>query len=321
MINRRNIRIKVMQTLYALEAANPSVGKNSLSEDMPSIGDNTLRGRKILNEKIEHSSNLFTLMVLYLSRIAQYVEIDARNRGAKYLKTKEDTQVNTKLAGNKTLWEILENHSFKLKIKNEKLEEKIDGDWVKNLFRSLAETTEYQEYLALEERPEKAEKKIMQFIWKKIMLQNEKFNDFISDEWNNWDDDYEMNIILFENLFKNIPQLNFQEFISVEKKEYALTLLETVLSKNEYLMELLHPKLKNWDADRVALIDLVLIKMGISELIYFPTIPIKVSINEYIEIAKNYSTQQSGQFVNGVLDSILKDLTKENKVQKINRNK
>ena len=82
-------------------------------------------------------------------------------------------------------------------------------------------------------------------------------------------------------------------------------------------MELIRPKLKNWDSDRIALIDMVLLKMGISELLYFETIPTKVTINEYIDIAKDYSTQQSGQFVNGILDSIHKELISQNKIQKV----
>jgi N utilization substance protein B len=86
-------------------------------------------------------------------------------------------------------------------------------------------------------------------------------------------------------------------------------------------MELIKPKLKNWDAERVAIIDLILLKMGVAELLYFPTIPTKVTINEYIEIAKNYSTPQSGQFVNGVLDNLLKELVSANKIRKIERTK
>ena len=96
-------------------------------------------------------------------------------------------------------------------------------------------------------------------------------------------------------------------------------MLHTTLEKEPYTSELIQPKLINWDAERVALIDMLLLKMGVSELLYFPTIPTKVTINEYIEIAKLYSTPQSGQFVNGVLDNVLKDLTKENKIHKEQR--
>ena len=90
-------------------------------------------------------------------------------------------------------------------------------------------------------------------------------------------------------------------------------------TKEETCLELIGPKLNNWDKERVALIDLLLLRMGLCELLYFPTIPSKVTINEYIDIAKQYSTPQSGQFVNGVLDNILKEQVKENKIKKVDR--
>jgi len=117
----------------------------------------------------------------------------------------------------------------------------------------------------------------------------------------------------------NKPQsLNFQEIISKDKWDFAKGLLETVLDKKEVLMELIKPKLKNWDAERIATLDMILMQMGVSEFLYFETIPPKVTINEYIDLAKDYSTPQSGQFVNGILDNIHKDLVKEEKMHKIN---
>ncbi|NBT16883.1 MAG: transcription antitermination factor NusB, partial [Chitinophagia bacterium] len=102
-----------------------------------------------------------------------------------------------------------------------------------------------------------------------------------------------------------------------EKTQYALTLLKTVTEKKELCMNLIKPKLKNWDPERIAVLDMIMIRMGVCELLFFETIPTKVTINEYIDIAKSYSTQQSGQFVNGILDSIHKDLVAEGKLKKV----
>ncbi|HYC29601.1 MAG TPA: transcription antitermination factor NusB, partial [Chitinophagaceae bacterium] len=118
---------------------------------------------------------------------------------------------------------------------------------------------------------------------------------------------------------KTGSKVNFLNLISGEKREYAQSLMQTVLEKKEYCMELIGPKLINWDAERVALVDLLLLRMGVCEFLYFPTIPTKVTINEYIELAKLYSTPQSGQFVNGVLDNILKELEKDNQIRKQER--
>jgi transcription antitermination protein NusB len=98
---------------------------------------------------------------------------------------------------------------------------------------------------------------------------------------------------------------------------YAHQLLEVVQSKGDYLLELIKPKLNNWDADRIASIDLLLLQMGLAEFLYFETIPTKVTINEYIDLAKEYSTVQSGQFINGLLDNLHKELLKENKIHKV----
>lgn len=314
MISRRNIRVKVMQSLYALETS-------LAHQDTLSTSKITQQGLRILNEKIENSSDLFNLMLIYLSKIAQFAETDAHQRGAKYLTTEEDRKVNIKIAGNNFLWELLDNPQFNQKIKEDKLERLISQDWIKKIFRQLAQSEEYQTYISEESRNPLKEKNIIKHIWYKEMWPNENFIEFISDEWTTWEDDKEMLLMLFDNFFKNQKNINFSTFISEEKKEFAHSLLETVLEKEDYVMELIQPKFKNWETERIAIIDLAVLKMGVCELLYFPTIPTKVTINEYIEIAKAYSTDQSGQFVNGVLDNILKDLTKEDAIRKTERNK
>ena len=111
---------------------------------------------------------------------------------------------------------------------------------------------------------------------------------------------------------------SFTEFLSKEKWDFAKSLLQTVIEKKDYSLELIKPKLKNWDADRIASLNLIILQMGVCEFLYFETIPTKVTINEYIDIAKAYSTPQSGQFVNGLLDNIHKELTAANKIEKKN---
>ena len=151
------------------------------------------------------------------------------------------------------------------------------------------------------------------------MLENEGLKDHFMDELPGWEDDSELIAMLMQNFFNGSSKINFLNLLSGEKKEYAHDLLMTVIDKEPYCMELIEPKLNNWDKERVALIDLLLLRMGLCEFVYFPTIPTKVTINEYIDIAKQYSTPQSGQFVNGVLDNIVKELQKEDKIKKVDR--
>jgi len=150
------------------------------------------------------------------------------------------------------------------------------------------------------------------------MLPNEDFIAHIEEKFINWDDDAEMMQTLVLNYLHKPAALAFHDILSKEKWSFAKDLLSTVLEKKEHTLKIIKPKLKNWDADRVASLDLILLQMGVCEFLYFDTIPTKVTINEYIDLAKAYSTPQSGQFINGILDNIHKELSAANKIEKRN---
>lgn len=309
MIGRRNIRVKVMQTLYTLATT-----------EAGSLEEQKKQGSVLLDEKINRFLDLFVISVLYTLQVARYSEKDAGKRASKYLPTAEDLNVSTKIAGNEFLWKILDNETFTEKIKDKNISRYIDEDLVQKIYKKLAATTEYKEYIAERERNYKSEVAIIKFIFDNNIFGDEAVMEHFTDELPGWEDDSDMVKILMDNFFKSSSKVNFLKLISAEKNEYAHNLLHTTLEKESYTTELIQPKLNNWDAERVALIDMLLLRMGVAELLYFPTIPTKVTINEFIEIAKMYSTPQSGQFVNGVLDNILKDLVKENKIHKEARN-
>ena len=156
----------------------------------------------------------------------------------------------------------------------------------------------------------------MDFILSHLLLPNEDFIQHIEELFINWDDDAELMQTLVLNYFNKPHANSFANILSKEKSDFAFGLLKTVLEKEEYTLELIKPKLKNWDADRIASLDLIILQMGVCEFLYFETIPTKVTINEYIDLAKDYSTTQSGQFVNGLLDNLHKELTNQNKIVK-----
>lgn len=302
MISRRNIRVKVMQTLYASDS-----GKT-----VPAPKDAVV----VLDKKIEQTRQLFTYLVYFLTEVAQYAETDARNRAAKHLPTAEDLKVNTRIAGNLVLWKVLEDSSFQSSTEDLKLQSILPRDLVRKIYDELVQTEEYQDYIQMEARFAKQEKKILEFIFNSLMLPNELFISHIEEQFINWDDDAEMMQGLVLNYLSKPGVQTFSNFLSPEKAVFAKTLLTTVIEKREYTLGLIKPRLKNWDAERIAALDLILLQMGICEFLYFETIPTRVTINEYIDLAKAYSTEQSGQFVNGLLDSIHKDLMAENKIEK-----
>lgn len=297
-----------MQTLYTLE-----------SMDMASP-EGYQQGLTLLNEKLKRGLDLFVISLEYMRKTAEYAATHAAARAAKYLPTKEDLNASKKISENEFLAMLASNATYTEKIKDPAIIHGLNDEWIRKLFLQLEQTEAYKTYISEEnQRSPKAEKHIIQQLWQKNMLENESFMEFFGEELPGWEDDKEMTVMLMENFFRSPAKMDFSKMISSEKKEYSHELLRTVLEKKDYCMELVQPKLMNWDKERVALIDLLLLRMGVCELLYFPTIPTKVTINEYIEIAKRYSTQQSGQFVNGVLDNILKDLEKENKIRKQDR--
>jgi N utilization substance protein B len=188
---------------------------------------------------------------------------------------------------------------------------------IKRIFHQLSETTEYKTYISTPARDKSEEKKILEFILNDLMLANDNFTSHIEESFSNWDDDGEMIVQLLVGYLHKPGSYDFKQMPSADKEEFAKKLLDTVIEKSEHLQSLIIPKLKNWDPDRIALLDMIIMKMGVAEFLYFETIPPKVSINEYIDIAKEYSTPQSGQFVNGILDNIHKELVQDGKMKKV----
>lgn len=303
MINRRNIRVKVMQTLYTMTALE--------SETKP--GDAV----KILQKHFDQTRQLFIYLVYFLSEVTRYAETDAQTRAGKHLLTYEDLHVNTKIAGNEILAKIREDSSFKEFVNKDHPEYSLDKELVKKIYHELVETKEYKSYIAKPTRDKKEDREILEFILEKFMLEKENFVSHLEENFTNWDDDAEMVILLLTNYLQKPGTYNFKEMISEEKWNFAKNLLQTIREKSEHLESFVIPKLKNWDPERIALLDMILMKMGVAEFLYFETIPPKVTINEYIDLAKEYSTAQSGQFVNGILDNIHKELVQQGKMHKI----
>ena len=243
-------------------------------------------------------------------------ETYAFKKASKHLPTQEDLNINTKLAGNELLWQIIEKEDFQNQLLLLKPESKTDTELIRKIHSQLIETPTYQLYLTESNRQKKEERTIMEFILNELMLANPIFISHIEELYSNFDDDAESIVQLLGSLLQKPSSVSFEEIIDPEKEKFALNLLQTVLEKDQHLESLIIPKLKNWDPDRIALLDMIMMKMGVAEFIYFETIPPKVTLNEYIDMAKDYSTTQSGQFVNGILDNIRKELEEQGKLQK-----
>ena len=293
-----------MQTLYSIESMN-----NETKPGEPI---------KILEKNLEHSRQLFTYLVYFITEVARYAEVDAAQKAHKHLPTHGDLNINTKIAGNELVWNVLADPSYKKAVADYKIASLADTELIKRIYQALSGSEAYKTYISIQARDKKSEKKILEFIFSTLMLPNDDFINHIEENFIHWDDDADMMVTLMDNFFQKPSAFNFGEMLSKEKWDFAKDLLNTVLDKKEYTLEIIKPKLKNWDAERIAALDMILMQMGVCELLYFETIPPKVTINEYIDLAKEYSTPQSGHFVNGILDNIHKELISQNKIHKKN---
>jgi N utilization substance protein B len=271
---------------------------------------------KLLQKHFDQSKELLIYLAHFLLQVAGYAERDSHNRSSKHLPSEKDLNVNTKISGNTLVWKIREEESYAQETARSKPELRTDKDLVRRMYYVATETPQYQQYIQNPERNPKDEKDILEFIFNELLLHNESFISHIEEQFMNWDDDSDMVVQLVRNLLAKPGSVDFRQVISKDKWDFARTLLTSVQEKTEHLESLIVPKLKNWDAERIAALDMIIMKMGVAEFLYFETIPPKVTINEYIDIAKEYSTQQSGQFVNGILDNIHKELVQQGKLHK-----
>jgi N utilization substance protein B len=311
MISRRNIRVKVMQALYAIESmeesSTPAPGVKPSADPI-----------KLLQNQFDISRQLFVYIIHFIIEVARYAETDSRNRSNKHLPNQEDLNVNTKLAGNELLWKILETPSWKQALKNDKGQWPDDQELVKKIYGELAEKDIYKKYIQTASRDKKEEKALLDYIFTELMLPNESLESHLEEFYTSWQDDADMMVQLVNNFLSKPASYNLDDLLSKEKRQFAINLLQTALDKKEVTLDYIKPKLKNWDPDRIAVLDMILMRLGVCEFLYFETIPPKVTINEYIDLAKEYSTPLSGQFVNGILDNIHKELVTENKMHKVN---
>ncbi|SJN29635.1 transcription antitermination factor NusB [Sphingobacterium sp. JB170] len=311
MLNRRHLRVKVMQTLYAYR----------LSEDKQ-IKD----FQKALFKSVDEVNQMYIWALNLLDEVAEYVLIDAEGRANKFLPTEKDKVYTTKLHSNSFIESLRQNRAYLENIKKYDVSWTFDPEIVRSIFAELKVSGEYLAYLQQEDRSIAAEKDIIKYIFKKIVLKSADVDQVFETKFINWPVDKEVLQAMIAKTFKNFSSENplQNELASLtpnwdEDSEYIVDLLKFTIRDAKDFQEMISEKTKNWEADRIALVDNILMQMAICELINFPTIPVKVTINEYIELSKSFSTVKSNTFINGILDKILAELTQQGRINKEGR--
>lgn len=311
MLNRRHLRVKVLQALY-------SYYQSEVKHFKPF--------EKALLGSVESVQELYIWLLSLLVEIADQSVLDAEERANKHLPTPEDLAVNIKLQENRFIVSLKQNPEYLAAIKKYKIAWDFDPEVSKSAFDALKNTEDYANYLHLDSHSIQSDKDIIKHIFKKIILKSPGIVQVFEEKFINWQVDKEVLKALIAKTFKNFSSENpaDNQLASIcpnwdEDRPFIINLfLKTILFDEEY-QKLIAEKTKNWETDRIAMIDILLMRMAIAEILHFSTIPVKVTINEYIEISKEFSTPKSNSFINGILDKILFDLQQEGKVRKQDR--
>lgn len=315
MLNRHFIRIKVMQEVYAcLQSGNK---------------DMALAQRNLL-ENIESLYELFVRQLSLWVELREFAELRIEENKKKNFPTEEDFNPNLKFVNNKVLCALSENFDLAHVEEHYRINWAERDDFVRAYYKKLRDTDEFKAYMEKGGENVFSEDKafITDFI-DKYMPDDDVMQDFYADIKPVFEDDYHVSLSLLWNFINNLPaSFNAQSKMpsvydnfdpSESDKDFALSLLKKSLAGYDENVELIAKNISNWEINRVAMMDKILISMAVTELCEFPTIPVKVSINEYIELSKLYSTPESWRFINGLLDRLTEILKQEGRINKAGR--
>ena len=310
MFNRRQLRIKVLHALYALHADK----EGSVEES-----------HKFLQSSLEKTYELYLLLLLLIAEL-QDAAIERIEAGRlKQQPTKEDLHPNTKFVNNKPLRVITKSKELAKEAANRKLGWGQEQDLIKRLFKSLVASEEYLAYMANEERGFQHDRESLNRMFRKHIVNDEGLQEWIEEQSILWSDDLDLASSIVLKTVKTIAEDSDDVLLSDMWKEDGddRQFLEDLYSKSLDLAgehdALIEEAASNWDLERIATMDLLLLRMALSEARSFPSIPLKVTMNEYIDLAKFYSTDKSSAFVNGVLDKLFNAMTEDGTIVKTGR--
>lgn len=313
MLNRRYLRTKTLQSLYEY-LINENQNINTIEKNLKS----TIASFKIL------CAYQFGILPV-LTKIAEEKIEDAKN---KFLPTNDDLHPSMNFINNIVIKQITDNISLQQIFKESKINFGADLNIPKQIFQKMIEAQEYKNYLKILNPTFDQDRDFLIEFYENIFLDNDLVSSFFDEKNINWQNDfYDAGVQILKIIKKLEPQndnltraLNYDnEEEYIEEIEFITILYRETIKNNSELKNIITPKIDNWDTDRIALLDMIIMKMAITEFIYCKTIPIKVTINEYLEIAKEYSTPKSSQFINGILDNLATELKQNDRIQKIGR--
>jgi N utilization substance protein B len=316
MLSRRHLRIKVLQALYAFTVS---------SNDRLDLGE---------KELLRSLDKLYEIYIYQLSLIIEIVNF-ARKRleenKLKFFPTEDDLNPSTRFIENRLYEKLVNNVDFQNYIQKFRINWSDQEDMIRKFMTQIRESSDYKEYLNAPECTFEDDKEIFVKIFKKFLAKSEILQFYYEEKSIYWSDDFHASNLLAIKTIKSwesswddrvkLPLFfnNGGSKKNHEDKDFIINLFRKTILRSEEYDKLIDDKVKNWEMDRIAVMDVLLIKMALVEILESPSIPVKVTLNEYIELAKSYSTPKSKIFVNGILDKLIVDLKSQQKIKKTGR--
>ena len=307
MLTRRHLRIKVMQEIYAC----------TLTQN-----DNLTSAEKHLTQSSLGFYQLYlTLLSLLIEIQSCGRELHKKNKN-QYIKA-SDKALNPKFYNNLALAHLAKNNTLQSQLEKHKLNYWSQHDeYVRLVWDQVSESNLYSDYLVSETNGFDEDKSFLVSLFTEVIAPFERLHEFIEEIKPTWMDDLPLVNTIVRNTLTHIKdhsQSNLvltQAYKDPDDANFATTLFRKVMLNDSKLSAELEGRTPNWEQDRIAVLDMIILKMAIAELLYFPEIPSKVTINEYLEIAKEYATPKSSVFINGILDVLVKEYSKSNDLNK-----
>ena len=315
MLSRRYLRIKVLQSIYAFIQSN---------NDRIDVGERQLLTN--LNKIFELYIHQISLLLAIVNFAKQRLEESKK----KYFPTENDINPNRKFVDNRFITQIGENREFLQKEDSLRISWKSEEELIRRIYSIIRQSNEFIEYMNSPDESYKADKEIIVKIFMNCIAESESLQYYFEEKNINWVVDYPTSIMMLiktinsfkesDDEFKALPKLfKSEESKDNEDVDFIVRLFRKSILNREAFSKLISEKVKNWEIERLAIMDIIILVMAMTEMIEFPSIPIKVTFNEYIDISKNYSTPKSKVFINGMLDKLFVDLKENNRITKTGR--
>ncbi|MCH5177692.1 MAG: transcription antitermination factor NusB [Prevotellaceae bacterium] len=307
MINRTIIRLKIVQLMY-------SYYQNG--------GKNMDTAEKELLFSLSKAYDLYHFMLMLMPEVTHFAfeSIEQREQVNRFAHREEN--ISHRFVDNKFVEQLDVNHQLKEFRENQKLTWRNHNTYLKNLYADIQASDAYKEYMEAEEVGYAEDRELWRRLYKTVIMKDERIDEILEDMSLYWNDDREivdtfvLKTIKRFDLKRGAKQDLLPEYKDEEDREYAVRLFRNAILNELAYRDLIMQSLRNWEFDRLAFMDVIIMQVAMAEVMTFPNIPTSVTINEYVEIAKLYSTGRSGGYINGIIDNVVKRLKAEGKILK-----